>query len=260
MSAPDLPPLFSALQGRPFSFYPAIIGIEHNEFEFREANWSEILVSNTKSQEEIWIPRRFLAEVSKVDEPMMILGLNRELEYRMGQVMPHSRRVLEIPRANDPRPSNPAATAERSSEPARRSMGSGAEGNIGKMIMIALAVGLAACVVVIAFFRGDRDGSRVSYSPMLQTQLPLSGSDDYHDVVRKLGKPAEDVWRSSQGEMQYRLLRYPDKRLAVILMGAEREKALYVGALDNDSWRPVHTVTLPGGKDTLPVLRALRRF
>jgi hypothetical protein len=86
--------------------------------------------------------------------------------------------------------------------------------------------------------------------------LGLSGQDDYFAIVRKLGTPAEDRWRSEDGAMQYRLLRYPERSISVILMGTERDRALYIGAVDAQG-RPVHTVTLPGGKTSCSILRSL---
>jgi hypothetical protein len=43
-------------------------------------------------------------------------------------------------------------------------------------------------------------------------------------------------------------------------MGSERNKETYIGALDLTTWRPVHTVSLPGGRNTRSVLRNLGRF
>ncbi len=99
MSSPPFEPPFEHLGTRPFSFYPAILNVEHNEWLFRKATWSEILVVNCKSGAEIWIPRRFLGEVSRVEDPVLIVGLNKELEYKGGSVWPYQRRVLEMPLA-----------------------------------------------------------------------------------------------------------------------------------------------------------------
>ena len=60
--------------------------------------------------------------------------------------------------------------------------------------------------------------------------------------------------------MQYRVLRYPDKGIAVILMGSERNKETYIGAVDLSNWRPVHAVSLPGGRNTYSMLRSIPRF
>src|SRR3954453_21495798 len=99
MASPPIPPQLNEMITRPFSFYPPIIGIEHNEWLYRKASWSEILVVNCKSGEEIWISRRYVGDVSRVDDPVLIVGLNRELEYKGGMVVPFQRRVIEMPLA-----------------------------------------------------------------------------------------------------------------------------------------------------------------
>ena len=106
MSVPPVPPPLDQIGSRPFSFYPAILGIQHNEWAYRKATWSEILVFNPEANLDLWIPRRFIGEVSRIDEPVVIVGLTKELEYRAGTVWPHERRIIEMPKAvNDsPRP------------------------------------------------------------------------------------------------------------------------------------------------------------
>src|SRR5580704_14462966 len=99
MASPPIPPPFDDLANRPFSFYPPILNVEHNEWLYRKATWPEILVVNRKTGAEIWIPRRFLGEVSRIDHPVLIVGLVRELEYRAGAVWPYERRVVEMPLA-----------------------------------------------------------------------------------------------------------------------------------------------------------------
>ena len=99
---------------------PPILNIEHNEWLFRKATWSEILVVNCKTSNEIWIPRRFLGEVSRIEDPVLIVGLNRELEYKAGAVWPYQRRVIEMPVAvGGSAASNPAPAPERIAPPAK---------------------------------------------------------------------------------------------------------------------------------------------
>src|ERR1700685_2996715 len=97
MSIAPLPTPLQHLGGRRFSFYPPIRNLEPNEWLYRRATWSECVVVNTRSGEEIWVPRIFLGEVSRIDEPVMIVGLNRELECRSGAIIPRQRRVIELP-------------------------------------------------------------------------------------------------------------------------------------------------------------------
>src|SRR2546421_7724157 len=109
MSTPPIPTPLEHLGARSFSFYPAILNIEHNEWRFRKATWSEILVHNVKTSEELWIPRRFLGEISRVEDPVLIVGLVKELEYRTGAILPHQRRVIEMPVAVGDRSHSTAA-------------------------------------------------------------------------------------------------------------------------------------------------------
>src|SRR5215510_7750254 len=97
MASPPIPPQLEHLAGRPFSFYPPIVGIENNEWQYRSANWSEIQVVNCRSGAELWIPRRFVGEVARVEDPFLIVGLSRELEYKGGMIVPFQRRVIEMP-------------------------------------------------------------------------------------------------------------------------------------------------------------------
>lgn len=261
MSVPPIPPPLEHLGQRPFSFYPPILNIEHNEWLFRRATWSEILVVNTKTQAEIWVPRRFLGEISRIDEPMMILGLLKELEYTAGQVLPHERRVIEMPRAVNEgfrpglAPANPPHPAPLVGIRLER----GTESRIGRLVGAVLVIGIVGCILLVSLFRGSHDGSRISYTPVLQSELGLTGADDYYAVVRKLGVPAQDHWRSDQGEFQYRVLSYPQQQLFVILMGARRENASYIGAMNQD-WKPVHSVMQHGGGSTYTMLKSIPRF
>jgi hypothetical protein len=95
-SAPG-PVSVEGLKGRSFSFYPAIRNIEHNEWTLDEENWSELQVSNRKSGHQLWIPRNYVGSISSSDSPVLIVGLNRELEFKAGAVWPYRRTVIEMP-------------------------------------------------------------------------------------------------------------------------------------------------------------------
>jgi hypothetical protein len=97
MASPPIPPALNHLSARRFSFYPPIVNVEHNEWLFRTATWSEILVVNCRSGEEIRISRRYVGEVSRIDDPVLIVGLSRELELKGGIVVPCQRRIIEMP-------------------------------------------------------------------------------------------------------------------------------------------------------------------
>ncbi len=98
VAVPSIPGPFDQIGRRAFSFYPAIIGIEHNEWILRRVTWTEIEVMNAKTSQELLIPRQFVGEISAIEEPFLIAGLIKELEYKSGIVLPHRRRVIEMPR------------------------------------------------------------------------------------------------------------------------------------------------------------------
>jgi hypothetical protein len=253
MASPPIPPQLDHLVTRPFSFYPPIVGIEHNEWLFRKASWSEILVLNCKTSTEVWISRRYIGEVSRVDDPVLIVGLNRELEYKGGMIVPFQRRVIEMPIAvgATPMPSPdrgepaPVVGIRVSSPTDRRAI---------KLICGAVIVSILAALFAIYVSR-----PRVVYTTRDQTYLGLTGRDDRTGVVLKLGEPASDHWQSDSGELQYEALAYPDRGLTVILMGSDRKSVHYIGSMDR-TWNPVHSVPLRSGGSTNSLLRGLRRF
>ncbi len=260
MSVPPIPPPLDQLKGRPFSFYPPILNIEHNEWFVRRGSWSEVLVWNPKTNIEVWVPRRFLGELSRVDEPVMIVGLRKELEFKAGSVWPHERRVIEMPKAVNEgfRTTAPEAQPARTPVIGIR-LESQTESRIGLLIAAVLALSIVACFLIVSVFRQRASGGRILYRPLVQAELGFTAQDDYYAVVRKLGQPGADRWRSEQGERQYRALWYPQHSLTIILMGADRNKALYIGAKDKD-WKNIHAVDLPGRQNTESMLRSLQRF
>jgi len=261
MSSSENPPLsLDHLATRPFSFYPAIVNIEHNEWLFRKATWSEIQVVNCKTGNELWISRRHIGEVSRVDDPVLIVGLTRELEYKGGAVWPYQRRVIEMPVAVGA----PAAHTVIEDSAPPPSLGgmrieSGSEKRMFKLIGGAIAAAIVAYLLALNLARVGELRQRVKFTTRDQSYLELSSRDDYFGVVQKLGKPAQDRWQSETGAIQYQALAYPDRGYTVILMGSDRKSASYIGALDSN-WTPVHSVELKSGGTTFAMLRELRRF
>jgi hypothetical protein len=239
MAVPPIPPPLAQLGRRPFSFYPAILNAGHNEWVYRSASWSDVLVRNTKTNEEVSVPRRYLGEISRVDAPVMIVGLQAELEYRAGVVWPAERRVIEMPRAvNDaPRPRLSQSPAARAPVVGIR-LESERTSRVGRVVVGGVALGVAGCVLAISLFRGGIIATRAFYAPMTQVDLPLTPADDRSAVVRALGEPSDDRWLFRDGQ-QYELLAYPQRRLNVILMGHGPADVRYIGAMDAN-WHPVH--------------------
>lgn len=255
MASPPIPPSLEHLVTRPFSFYPPIVNVEHNEWLFRKASWSEIQVVNCKSAAEIWIPRRFVGEVSRVDDPVLIVGLNRELEYKSGMIVPFQRRVIEMPVAvGGPVPATGAADRPAPAPIVGIRTESPTDTRIVKLIGGAVALAIVFYLVAVNLSRG-----RVIFTPKDQAILGLTARDDRTTVTGKLGQPTSDRWQSDTGTLLYEALGYPDRHLNVILMGTDRRNMLYIGAMD-DRWRPVASVFLRSGGTTDSLLRHLKRF
>jgi hypothetical protein len=250
------PPDLEPLRDRTFAFYPPILNVEHNEWRFQKATWSELLVVNAKSEIEVWIPRRLLCGISKVDEPVMIVGLAKELEYKAGNVWPCERRLLAMPRTVGATAAS--APAPRTASALSRNRAATTESRIGRLIAMVLGAVLLVCLVVLGIFRLGAMRP-VKFTAADQDFLSLSRSDDYFSVVRKLGPPAADRWRPRSGVLQYRVLSYPQRGYSVVLLGTDKNDARYIGALDRN-WQVVHFVDLAGGADTSSMLRGLPKF
>ncbi|MBI2679613.1 MAG: hypothetical protein HYX25_01235 [Candidatus Solibacter usitatus] len=259
MSMPPIPTLLDHLGNRPVSFYPPILNIEHNEWFFRRATWSELLVVNSRTAQEIWIPRRFLGEISQIEDPVVIVGLVKELEYRMGAVWPYQRRVIEMPIAVG----DTMRTAQRPLEAPAPVVGirleSSTDSRIGRLILVTVAIGIVASLVAITVLRDGIPRPRIRYTASDQDFLQLGRDDDYFAVVRKLGAPSAERWQTETGEIQYRGLWYKGRGYIVILMGGNRRDARYIGTVD-DNWNPVHDVALPSGGTTRSMLRGIKKF
>jgi hypothetical protein len=216
-----LPTPLDQLGSRRFSFYPPILGIEHNQWSFRRATAADILVVNTRTLTELSIPRRFIGEVSTIGDPVVIVGLVKELEFKADAVVPHVRRVIEMPRAvNDsPRPhvrrEQPADVVGIRVEPDHPSAWR------SRWLLGTVAAALLACVSVLSF------------SP--RVELPFTPHDTYDSIVARLGPPAHDETQTSDGK-QYRRLAYPKRAFTLLLIDGR-----YAAAFD-PSGHVIHTV------------------
>ena len=260
MSLPPIPPPLEHLGNRKFSFYPPILNIERNEWNYRQATWSEILVVNAHSGQEVWVPRRFLGEVSRVDDPVLIVGLNKELEYSAGAVWPHRRRVIEMPVAVNDRsapvvahneaPKGPAPVIGIKLEPT--------EARAGKMVAVILTVSVVGCLVIATIARQSQYRQRVTYTARDQSYFELNRDDDYFAVVRKLGEPSSDRWSAESAAVQYRVLAYPNRGYTIVLFGADRKSARYIGTLDTQC-NPLHGISYADGGSSAAMLRSVGR-
>ena len=235
MSAPIFLGPLGELRNRSFAFYPAIVGIEHNEWTLRSASWHDVHVVNTKSQAEIVVPRRLVGEVSSVEAPVVIVGLVKELEYREGAVVAHRRKVIEMPRAvNGPallaplheHPAPVIAIRTEAPSPTRRWLRGG------------VAAGVIACIAAGVVLREAPFGVRYGLFRSGVRPLRLSALDDEDSVVAKLGRPTSSQWLRTGDGTEYRRLWYARRGLAIILAGSAT-KPRYAGAI-NGSGRVLH--------------------
>jgi len=258
MSIPPIPPQLEHLGKRKFSFYPPILNIERNEWTYHQATWSEILVTNAHSGQEVWVPRRFLGEVSRIDDPVLIVGLNKELEFSAGAVWPHRRRVIEMPIAVNDRPSPVLAKNDGPKAPApvigiRLEQ---TEARTGRMVAGVLIVGVVGCLVIATLSRQSQFRQRVTYTSHDQSYFELNRDDDYFAVVRKLGQPTSDRWSAESAAVQYQVLSYPSRGYIVVLFGADRKSARYIGTLD-EQCNPVHGISYADGGSSAAMLRTV---
>src|SRR6185369_7345500 len=142
--------------------------------------------------EELWIPRRFLGELSRIEDPVVIVGLVKELEYRSGSVLPHQRRVIEMPMAVGDRPRSAATSRPEPAPVVGIRLEPGAESRIGKLVLGALLIGVLGTLGVVMVTREGTPRQRSPYTASDNQFLDLTARDDYYAIVNKLGTPSAD--------------------------------------------------------------------
>lgn len=251
-NAPLIHPL-QELGARRFSFYPPVRNVEHNEWQFRRATWSEVVVVNTHTREEALLPRASVGEISVVDHPVVIVGLRRELEWRDGAVYPHRRPVIEFPQAiavngGEAVPAEPAVRSHRLAPVVSIRLEPRPAARTGVKVAVAVMLGAVACLLAADIVREVQ---------VRQRSTKLSAEDDAASIVRKLGPAARET---TIGE--YQILVWPVRRVSVVLKNRH-----YIGAIDSGG-RVLDAVALPDGHSpgttapgtTAALLRSLPRF
>ncbi len=255
MSMSLLPGLIGLTGGRSFAFYPPILGVAHNEWRFRRATWTDVVVINTKSGDEACIPRSFLADVS-ANAPVVIVGLKREMEWREGMAVPYRRPVVELPIAvNDntpapPRTRRPAPVVNIRLDSPRTPAAT------GRKAVVVVMLGVVAAAVVADVARPGEVLERIEGVRPHRVWQQLKPGDDYSAVVSKLGQP--DMQRTlidEKGDV-FRSLEYPSERFTAILEGTTQESAHYVASLDARG----RILGVPPGGVSAARLRSLPRF
>jgi hypothetical protein len=253
MAISPLPAPLQQLGGRRFSFDPPIRNVDHNEWIYRRASWTEVVVVNTRNGVECVIPRAFIGEVSFVDDPVVIVGLRRELEWREEAVRTYHRPVIELPRAVNqsapviPHPDFRAPVISIRLEP-------GTESRASLKLGVGLVLGAVGCLLTANIGR-----SYLQKFPPTERFPQTAGADDYSAIVRRNGAPAsEHSVRTADGR-HYRMLRYPNRNSVVVLAVGPASDSHYIGALGPDG-RVLNAVTLPDGSNAAPLLRSLPSF
>jgi len=196
--------------------------------------------------------------VASTEEPVVIVGLLKELEYREGEIVPLVRRVIEMPRAvNDvPRPMGAVPRPAQLAPVVGIRLESGDRPSSGRGVLPKVALGLLVCVVGLAILRDNPLSTRARFfAPVSRVPLPFTASDDYLSIVSRIGRPAADVIRTLPGG-ELHLLRYPDRGYALAIYGLDRDSARYVGAVGRGG-RIVHSVPLSDGGDSSALLARL---
>lgn len=255
MGSTPIPPSLDQLAGRTFAFYPALLGVVHNEWRFEKATWSEVLVTNAQTGADIWIPRRFVGEVSCTDDPILIVGLNRELEIKGGMVVAHQRRLISMPAgAEVTAATSTTAPGARAPKPVSILRLDKSDRRVVRLIAWLAVAGLVLGLLLLNSSRIREVRQRVTFTGSDRSFDNLSSHDDYLEVTQKLGPPTTDHPQET-GTILYRALGYPERKYTVILMGRDKSSMVYIGTMDQD-WRPIHFVN----EHTASLLRTLKPF
>ena len=249
------------LRDRRFSFYPAIRGIEHNEWTLTESTWSEVQVRNGKSGQEFWIPRSHVGGLSSTHRPVAILGLRRELEFKAGGIYPYRNVVTEIPSTPASRAPKPAPAPQ----PPRRLI-SGSDARTLRLLVIAIG---AALLVSVMGFLAVVGGLHNPLEALFKTDtttadqryLGLAASNSYFEVAGRLGQPESEEWISGEeNELQFQVLRYPSRKYIIVMMGGTRADMRYLGTVHEPSRQILDSARLARGGDTSSMMRNLPDF
>ncbi len=252
-----------SLRDRRFSFYPAIHGVDHNEWTLTESTWAEIQVRNSGSGQEFWIPKNHLGTVSSTDSPVLILGLERELEAKAGGVFPRRVVVTEIPTTAAGRSSQRSSDAATPPTPSRISR---SDATMLRLLVVAISVALMAGLVgFLGVVGGLHNPLEVLFAPDTSTAdqryLGLQRNDSYFEVVNRLSAPEEEQWISGEeDELQFQALHYGSRGYIIVMMGGSRAEMRYLGTLHDPSRRVLDSAQFARGGDTSSMMRNLPEF
>ena len=204
----------------------------------------------------MWIPRRFLGEISLIEDPVVIVGLVKELEYRSGAILPHQRRVIEMPLAVGDRPHSPVTPRPEPAPVVGIRLEPGAETRVGRLILGALLAGVIGTLAVVMATREGAPRAKFAYPSADSALLDLNTRDDYFSIVHKLGPPAGDNSTTRGGDLEFRSLWYPQRSCYVVLMSEPNAAQCTTSA----RWIKIGTCRHSVNADTASMLRGLPKF
>ena len=211
---------------------------------------------NTASGEEVWIPRMFLGEISRVGEPIAIVGLRRELQWKAGTISAVRRTVIEMPLAvNDipraPRLAYLAPVVPIRLEPPPKS-------RRGRKIGVAVMLGAVALTFVADMVRQVDWQRRAEAFRFARAWRKLSAGDTFPAVTAKVGVPAGDTSFTSDEGLRFRVLWWPNRQMKIVLMATGSEEEHYLGTVSAGG-RILQLVEV-SGEDVPRLLRSATQF
>jgi len=225
MAISPLPASLQQLGGRRFSFYPPIRNVEHNEWVYRRATWTEVVVVNTGTGSEFVIPRTHIGNVSRGDDPAVIVGLRCELEWREGIVRTWHRPVIELPVAVN-QTASPVIRHQYPAEVVSIRLEAPRDARLSLKLAVGVMLGAMGCLIA---------------ANVLHSHLSP-------------GIPSSHSVQASDGRT-YRLIRHPGRNSVVVL----DSESHYLGTMDLNR-RVLDAITLPNGKSAKPLLLSLPAF
>lgn len=254
-----MPPPLDGIGRRRFAFYPSIWNLEPNEWMLSSATWVDAQVVNARTGQQVTVPRRYIGAVSETDDPILIVGLTKELEYREDALWPRVRRVIEMPlavnesrpfRISEPRPDGPAPVVGIRLETRDESRAS-------KLITTAGIGAVVVSLLVVGVFSTGLIDGRPGAHPAWQTTRVFTERDDYASITHKLGSPVTDRLLSMSDGSRFRALGYPAQHMVVILMETrQHNEARYLGTM-NTSGRVLYTIPRNQGLNPEDLLASL---
>jgi hypothetical protein len=259
-----------------FAFFPPVRGFQENRWKFGEATRIEFSATNFGTGAQVWFARSAVAYMT-VEESALTLALKRELKYENGSVWPvrpsagpaeepeaeGAVEEAEAPSAGPPRRPQAPPLAAASTRP-RRSWWS--EEPLTLVLATAGSAALALVLVMIAAHAWLQPPQRTDSAPIDDPNLyTLTREDNYHDVVRKLGRPDSERPLSLAGsDITQRALFYRSHNYAVVLMGIEGQRnyaqePCYIGAIRLSDGAVVASVSLAHDSTTDSLLKIFAR-